>query len=250
MDLSRRYGGRDHEKGDTERLHRPSITSGGALGVGTLGVRESALPLTPPPYHSHVRFRRASNLNILHNIDMGNVQRSFASPIGPLRAVSDGEALIGLYMPDHRREPAPVTDGDDAVLRETERQLAAYFSGESQGFDLPLRPKGTPFQVRVWEELRKIPHGESISYAELARRVGQPSAVRAVASANARNPVSIVVPCHRVIGANGKLTGYAGGLDAKRFLLELEREPLALLEKRGTGQASLPMDSQPTGESR
>ncbi|CAN5484460.1 methylated-DNA--[protein]-cysteine S-methyltransferase [soil metagenome] len=150
-------------------------------------------------------------------------QTSYDSPLGPLRLVAEDSHLVGIYLPDHRRAPAPVDAGDSPVLAEAKRQLDAYFAGETETFDLPLRPKGTPFQARVWEELRRIPHGETISYAELARRIGQPSAVRAVASANARNPLSIVVPCHRVIGTSGKLTGYAGGLDAKRFLLELER---------------------------
>ncbi|RYG40367.1 methylated-DNA--[protein]-cysteine S-methyltransferase [bacterium] len=154
---------------------------------------------------------------------MGLVQTAYSSPIGTLRLVSDGEGLVGLYLPDHKREPLPVTEGGDAVLEETARQLDAYFAGEAASFELPLRAKGTPFQQSVWAELRRIPRGETISYGELAKRLGQPSAVRAVAGANARNPISIVVPCHRVIGASGKLTGYAGGLTAKEFLLDLER---------------------------
>ncbi|RYG32323.1 methylated-DNA--[protein]-cysteine S-methyltransferase [bacterium] len=155
---------------------------------------------------------------------MSLIQADYASPIGTLRLVSDGEGLVGLYLPDHKREPLPVAEGSDAVLTEASRQLDRYFAGESAEFDLPLRAKGTPFQQTVWAELRRIPRGETISYGELAKRIGQPTAVRAVAGANARNPISIVVPCHRVIGTSGKLTGYAGGLTAKEYLLGLERE--------------------------
>lgn len=151
------------------------------------------------------------------------------SPIGPLTLVTDGEALTGLYMETHRHtEPSAWgsrVEADDApgVLREAARQLGEYFAGERTDFDLPLRPRGTPFQQAVWQGLRSIGYGETISYAELARRVGSPSASRAVGLANGRNPISVVVPCHRVIGADGSLTGYGGGVDRKRRLLELER---------------------------
>lgn len=104
-------------------------------------------------------------------------------------------------------------------------QLAEYFAGARREFDLPLAPRGTAFQQRVWEELRRIPYGETISYAELARRVGRPGASRAVGRANATNPIAVIVPCHRVIGSDGALTGYAGGEPLKRALLELERGP-------------------------
>ena len=143
------------------------------------------------------------------------------SPIGELLLVSDGAALTGLYM-----EPHPVIEsaGEDGIVRETARQLHEYFAGERTTFDLPLRLEGTTFQKQVWNALCEVPFGETISYAELARRVGNPKACRAVGLANGRNPIGIVVPCHRVIGANGTLTGYGGGLERKKFLLELEAQ--------------------------
>jgi methylated-DNA-[protein]-cysteine S-methyltransferase len=147
------------------------------------------------------------------------------SPIGPITLVADGDALACLYM-DIQRYPddvGPADPGDSVVLKEAERQLAEYFAGERTEFDLPLAAEGTPFQRRVWSALCDIPYGETISYGELARRVGQPSAARAVGLANGRNPISIVVPCHRVIGSSGKLVGYGGGLDRKQRLLELEQ---------------------------
>lgn len=143
------------------------------------------------------------------------------SPIGALLLTSDGEALTGVFMEEHRHGPRP-DDGwrrDGAPFAAAREQLAAYFAGERTGFELPLAPSGTAFQRRVWEELRRIPFGETISYAELARRVGDPRAVRAVGGANGRNPLSVVVPCHRVIGADGSLTGYGGGIERKRWLL-------------------------------
>jgi methylated-DNA-[protein]-cysteine S-methyltransferase len=111
---------------------------------------------------------------------------------------------------------------DDAALSEARAQLQAYFAGELRGFELPLAAEGTPFQQRVWRALCDIPYGETISYGELARRIGQPAAARAVGLANGQNPIAIVVPCHRVIGANGSLTGYGGGLERKRWLLAHE----------------------------
>jgi methylated-DNA-[protein]-cysteine S-methyltransferase len=116
---------------------------------------------------------------------------------------------------------------DDGVLAEARAQLSAYFAGERTTFDLPLAPVGTPFQQRVWGELRRIPYAETVSYGELANRLGSPGASRAVGLANGRNPIAIVVPCHRVIGADGTLTGYAGGLERKRALLDLERKASA-----------------------
>src|SRR5712691_634496 len=151
------------------------------------------------------------------------------SPIGPLTLVTEGGALTGLYMDVQGHEPDEATLGvpagleDDEVLAETARQLGAYFAGELTTFDLPLDLDGTGFQQTVWAGLREIPYGETISYSELARRIGQPTASRAVGLANGRNPVSIVVPCHRVVGSNGSLTGYGGGLPRKHFLLALEQ---------------------------
>lgn len=109
------------------------------------------------------------------------------------------------------------------------RQLSAYFAGKAEAFDLPLAPEGTAFQLNVWRQLGEIPYGETISYGELARRIGNPNACRAVGLANGTNPIPIVIPCHRVIGSNGKLTGYGGGLDIKEKLLALERRQLTLL---------------------
>ena len=166
------------------------------------------------------------------------------SPIGALTLVSDGAALIGLYMNEHKHGPAPEgwAEKESATpLPEVKRQLAEYFAGQRAAFDLPLAAQGTPFQQRVWRELCHIKYGETISYGELARRLGEPNASRAVGMANGRNPVSIVVPCHRVIGANGKLTGYGGGMERKAFLLDLEKRGesaegvnlFALTEKAG-----------------
>jgi methylated-DNA-[protein]-cysteine S-methyltransferase len=111
------------------------------------------------------------------------------------------------------------------ILREAARQLNAYFAGDLREFDLPLVMKGTPFQLRVWQALQQIPYGETRSYAQQARAIGAPDAVRAVGTANGSNPIPIVVPCHRVIGSNGKLTGFGGGLPLKRWLLDLESRP-------------------------
>lgn len=151
--------------------------------------------------------------------------RTLDSPLGELTLVSDGEALTGLYMTEqrHRPELPAATAGDDPVLAEASRQLAEYFDGTRRDFDLPLRPAGTPFQRTVWAALREIPYGETAGYGELAARIGRPGAARAVGLANGRNPIAIVVPCHRVIGAAGSLTGYGGGLERKRYLLSLER---------------------------
>jgi methylated-DNA-[protein]-cysteine S-methyltransferase len=147
----------------------------------------------------------------------------FPSPIGDLLLVSDGEALTGLYMADGE-SPGPDWLRDDGSFQNVRAQLTEYLAGERQTFDFPLRLVGTPFQRRVWDELRRIPFGKTISYAELARRVGQPGAARAVGSANGRNPISLIIPCHRVIAADGGLGGYGGGLDRKRWLLRHEAE--------------------------
>jgi len=142
------------------------------------------------------------------------------SPIGPLTLTAQGGALTAIDF----GAPAGLDSGGpiDPVLTEAARQLAAYFAGELREFALPLRPSGTPFQLTVWEALRRIPCGETVTYGELARRIGRPTAARAVGRANAQNPLPIVVPCHRVIGADGTLTGYAGGLDIKTALLAVE----------------------------
>lgn len=143
------------------------------------------------------------------------------SPVGPLRLTSDGTSLTRLLF-DVRPDPSWSTEPDPIIERAV-AQLAEYFAGDRTDFDLPLEPAGTPFQLVVWEALRGIPYAETINYGQLALRVGNARASRAVGLANGRNPISIVVPCHRVIGANGSLTGYGGGLDRKRTLLDLER---------------------------
>ena len=143
------------------------------------------------------------------------------SPVGRLLLAADETGLRTVLFGG---EPLASWREDPAPLAETVRQLRAYFAGELRDFDLPLAPEGTPFQLRVWRELRNIPYGQTISYGELARRVGSPKGSRAVGLANGANPISIVVPCHRVIGSNGKLTGYGGGLENKERLLALERE--------------------------
>ena len=149
------------------------------------------------------------------------------SPIGPLTVAAADGALTGLYLQTQRHPPAPVLLGEPADPRAepfaaASSQLAAYFSGELTQFDLPLSPAGTPFQRRVWAALRQIPYGQTWSYRELAAAIGNPAAVRAVGLANGRNPIAVVIPCHRVIGSDGSLTGYGGGLDRKRYLLDLE----------------------------
>ncbi len=143
------------------------------------------------------------------------------SPVGPLLLTSDGTALTRLLF---ATEPDPSWSVDECpVLVRAAQQLAEYFRGERTDFDLPLDPAGTPFQLTVWMALRDIPYAGTINYGQLATQVGNPRASRAVGLANGRNPISIVVPCHRVIGADGSLTGYGGGLDRKRTLLDLER---------------------------
>jgi len=152
------------------------------------------------------------------------------SPIDPLLITTDGRSLTRLYMDAHKNgetvKPAWVLNDEHPVLRETARQLAAYFAGDLTDFDLPLAPAGTGFQQRVWKELLAIGYGETQSYGEVARRLGEPNASRAVGLANGSNPISIVIPCHRVIGANGKLTGYGGGLPRKAALLDFEKAVL------------------------
>jgi methylated-DNA-[protein]-cysteine S-methyltransferase len=152
------------------------------------------------------------------------------SPLGTLLMVGErrsGElALHGLYFDDaaHAARAVPEqASEDESAFAEVQRQLEAYFAGTRTSFELRLEPRGTDFQRRVWRALAAIPYGATASYAELARKIGSPGAVRAVGAANGKNPLSIVIPCHRVIGADGTLTGYAGGLCAKRQLLELER---------------------------
>jgi len=151
------------------------------------------------------------------------------TPIGEIVLTSDGAALTGLYFEGQKHAPqvGPHWRHDDLAtpFARAREQLEAYAEGRLREFDLPLALAGTPFQRRVWDALRGVAHGETISYAQLAHRIGAPTAVRAVGAAVGRNPVSVIVPCHRIVGSDGSLTGYAGGLDRKRALLELERAP-------------------------
>lgn len=147
------------------------------------------------------------------------------SPLGRLCVQGDRQNVTGLYLPRHKhwRGPDPAWQQADAPFVGVREQLAEYFAGRRQEFDVPLKLAGTPFQRHVWQELSRIPFGTTITYAELARRIGQPSATRAVGHANGHNPISILVPCHRVIGADGSLTGYGGGIEKKRWLLKWEQ---------------------------
>jgi len=149
------------------------------------------------------------------------------SPIGPLTLVAADGRITGLFMDAQRHRPGAEVVGPRGGPKQepfasAADQLAAYFAGQLTEFDLPLAPAGTLFQRTVWAALQQIPYGETWSYGQLASKVGNPAAVRAVGLANGRNPIAVVVPCHRVIGADGSLTGYGGGLDRKRFLLDLE----------------------------
>jgi methylated-DNA-[protein]-cysteine S-methyltransferase len=146
------------------------------------------------------------------------------SPLGELRLVAEGEALTGLYFPGHWYEPDPASFGTraDAGFEQAERQLGEYFAGARTRFDLPSSLQGDDFQRRVWALIDDIPYGRTRTYGELAEELGNPLLARDVGGAVGRNPLSVIVPCHRVVGKGGKLTGYAGGLERKRFLLELE----------------------------
>lgn len=149
------------------------------------------------------------------------------SPIGPLTLVAEAGQLTALYMDTQRHRPDEDSlgaqgDRGTAPFDAAARQLADYFGGQLTEFDLPLAPAGTAFQRQVWAALQTIPYGQTWSYAQLAEKIGRASAVRAVGLANGKNPISLVIPCHRVIGSDGSLTGYGGGLDRKRFLLDLE----------------------------
>lgn len=142
------------------------------------------------------------------------------TPVGRLVLAADGRALTTVWLDPH--STAPASSSDDPILIATRRQLEEYFRGERTTFDLPLAPRGTAFQQRVWRALLQIPHGETWSYQRLARTIGRPAAVRAVGASNGRNPIPIIIPCHRVIGADGSLTGYGGGLPMKKWLLAHE----------------------------
>ena len=153
------------------------------------------------------------------------------SPLGPLTAVTENAFLAGLFMADQRHRPDSSRFGprDDSVLPELRDQLAAYWAGDLTHFTVPLALRGTPFQQQVWAALQRVPYGTTCTYADLAAAIGRPTEVRAVGAANGRNPVCLVVPCHRVVGSGGALTGYAGGLVRKQQLLQHELTHSALL---------------------
>ena len=147
----------------------------------------------------------------------------FDTPIGPLAAVEENGRLIQLCLPSVRSLPSGAPEKQTPLLLQTKKQLAQYFAGERKVFTLPLAPHGTPFQQQVWQALLAVPYGQTVSYGEIARRIGRPKAVRAVGMACNRNPLVIMVPCHRIVGKNGRLVGYAGGVDIKQKLLNLEQ---------------------------
>ena len=144
-------------------------------------------------------------------------------PLYDLVAEAHEQAIVRLDFLDKTKSSAPTNDVESPLLVNLREELERYFDGEAVSYETPLEPEGTPFQHAVWNALREIPYGETCSYAQIARAIGRPTACRAVAQANSRNPISILIPCHRVIGADGNLTGYASGLDRKRWLLDLER---------------------------
>lgn len=166
----------------------------------------------------------------MNTAEMTRAHTVVGSPIGELTLVGEGGALVGLHMEQHRRRHRE-TLGErvDAGFEDVVAQLAEYFAGERTVFDVQLRAEGDPFDLEVWNLLRKIPYGETRSYGDLARELGDRSLAQAVGAANGRNPLAVIVPCHRVVGADGSLVGYAGGLGRKRFLLDLEEPGSARL---------------------
>src|ERR1700754_5222411 len=178
------------------------------------------------------------NCNLKRNSAMTYVYNFIDSPLGQLKLVASDKGLAAVLWenddPRRVRLGPLVEDPDNRLLKEAEKQLDAYFKGKLKKFTVPLDFKGTDFQKSVWTALLTIPFGETRSYAEIARQIGRPDASRAVGAANGRNPISIIAPCHRVLGSNGKLTGFAGGLEAKDHLLKLEgRDPRLSLASRG-----------------
>jgi methylated-DNA-[protein]-cysteine S-methyltransferase len=172
-----------------------------------------------------------------------------ASPVGSLRLTAENEALTEIAFL-HNAPPGRGNLESEPALRTAAAQLTEYFAGARRTFDLPLAPVGTAFQRAVWNAVREIPYGQTCSYADVAARIGMPNAVRAVGAANGRNPLPIVVPCHRVVGANGTLTGYGGGLENKRILLELETGLLPLQSHESVPLNDLPSHTRrlPTGQ--
>lgn len=160
-------------------------------------------------------------------IPPATAHRAIESPIGILHLFANEEGLTGLFMNIHREKPLNLDDSlstENPFIDQAEQELKEYFAGQRRDFSVPVKPHGTAFQVTVWQELLNIPFGHTISYGELAKRLGDPLKTRAVGTANGQNPISIIIPCHRVIGANGHLTGYGGGIENKRWLLDHESE--------------------------
>jgi methylated-DNA-[protein]-cysteine S-methyltransferase len=161
--------------------------------------------------------------------------KEMESPVGKLKLVASANALIAVLWERERPNRVKLAmlqhDPQQPILKETERQLGEYFAGTRNQFDLPLEPTGTEFQKKVWRALQEIPFGQTRSYLDLAKSIGSAKAVRAVGAANGKNPLSIVVPCHRIVGANGTLTGFAGGLEAKAKLLALEARKVSFLRE-------------------
>lgn len=159
---------------------------------------------------------------------MEYVFMEMASPVGTLKLVAHDDALLAVLWENENLKRVPLStltlDQNHAILLETKKQLTEYFSGKRQTFNLPLAFHGTPFQKKVWNALLTIPFGETRSYKDIAEQIGNVKAVRAVGAANGKNPISIIAPCHRVVGVNGKLVGFAGGLDNKEILLNIERQ--------------------------
>lgn len=184
----------------------------------------------------HVQLLIKANAPLQGRFSLMNtiILKRHASPLGTLLIGSFGDQLClcdfeqGWHQSENEKRlkrllKAEFAEGTSPVIEQTIEQLSEYFKGERKTFDLPLMPVGTDFQLKVWRALQDIPYGETISYAEEAARIGHPKSFRAVANANGRNPIAIIIPCHRVIGSNGTLTGYGGGMEAKRTLLEQER---------------------------
>jgi methylated-DNA-[protein]-cysteine S-methyltransferase len=183
------------------------------------------------------------------NEPMSLISKTIDSPVGKLKLVASEKGLVAILWenddPERIRLSGLVEGDTDRVLVQAEQQLSEYFSGKRRNFTVPLDLRGTPFQTNVWEALLAIPFGETRSYGELARQLGNPQAARAVGAATGKNPVSIVVPCHRLIGASGRLTGFAGGLDAKMRLLALEqRKP----GRSSVGNAPEPIHTPASGQ--
>jgi methylated-DNA-[protein]-cysteine S-methyltransferase len=151
------------------------------------------------------------------------ISATHKTPVGTLTLISDGEAITGLEFENAKHPAQKCPRGSDKIIDKVKRELDAYFAGKLKVFTVPVRPQGTPFQHAAWKALQKIPYGATRSYGDQARAIGKPKAVRAIGAANGRNPIAIIIPCHRVIGADGSLTGFGGGMETKQFLLGLEQ---------------------------